>query len=176
MTDLSFYENVLPSPDKRKLLIIKILLISVYVIFLAVWIASSFISSRSPALIILIAAAATLVLALALSRLSVELEYSVSESEITLAKIYSKKRRKEIFSADADSIIFIAPLTEENMKKAESFSPAEQYRMITKNTEKKTWLVVFEKDKDEKALFAFEAEDYVAKILKQLKPSAISFR
>ncbi len=176
MSELSFYENVIPSPKKRKNLVIKITIISAYVIFLAVWILSAFISRRNPALIILVVTVASVVAALALRPLSVEFEYYISDSQITLAKIYGKSRRREMFSADTDSILLIAPETEENIKKAEAYQPREQYRMATKSADKKAWIVVFENDKDEKFLFTFDAEDYVTKILKQLKPSAISFR
>lgn len=176
MTDLSFYENVLPSPNKKKNTIIKIALILLYALVAAIWILSAFISKYNPAIILFVIALLSLALWLILRRFNVEFEYSVSDSEITLAKIYGKSRRKEIFSADADDILLIAPETEENIKKAEAYQPRAKYRMCSQNTEKKVWIVVFENDDEDKFLFTFEAEDYVTKILKQLKPSAISFR
>lgn len=176
MTELSFYENVIPSPDRRKHLFIKVALIAAYALFLAIWIISSLLSQRSPITIFIVIAIASLALVFALRPLSVELEYSVSESQITLAKIYGKRRRKELFSAEPDSIRLIAPMSDENIKKAEAYKPATEFRALTPSTEKKRWLVVFENESEENILFIFEAEDYVSKILRILKPSAILFR
>lgn len=176
MTDLSFYENVLPSPNKKKNLIIKIAAIAAYAIITLLWILSAFINKHNGALIIVVIFLLSAALWIILRIFNVEFEYSVSDSEITLAKIYGKSRRKEIFSADSDSILLIAPETEENIKKAEAYQPRNSYRMSSPNTDKKVWIVVFEDEDEEKTLFVFEAEDYVTKILKQLKPSVISFR
>ena len=105
-----------------------------------------------------------------------EYEYCISEHEITLAKIYAKRRRKEIFSAEAKSILFIAPATDDNIKKAREYRPAEQFNVYSANTESKLWLAVFENEKEENTLFIFEAEDSITKILRSLKPSALTLR
>ena len=82
MTELSFYENVIPTPDRRKHLLLKVALISAYVLFIAVWMLSSILSQRSPIIILIAIAIASLILIFALRPLSVELEYSISETQI----------------------------------------------------------------------------------------------
>ena len=87
MTDLSFYENVLPSPNKKKNLIIKIAAIAAYAIITLLWILSAFINKHNGALIIVVIFLLSAALWIILRIFNVEFEYSVSDSEITLAKI-----------------------------------------------------------------------------------------
>ena len=176
MVDLGFYEKVVPASGKRKTLLRRALIIIGYILALLVWIGSAYSGEISPALILLVALAISGVAFLLLRRSDAEYEYSISESSVTLAKIYGKSKRKELFCAEADSILYIAPHNEINMKKAEDYRPAETYDVHPEGAQTDLWLMVFENEKEENILFIFEAEGEATKLLRKLKPSAVTFR
>ena len=176
MVELGFYERVLKTPNTAKTLFTKIIIIAVYAIIAISLVLSALFNGANPALSVLFIAPLSLALYIIFPKISPEYEYCISETAITLAKIYGKSRRKEVFEAQSDAILFIAPKTEANMKKALDYRPAEQYDIYTSNPKCEIWLAVFENEKEEKTLFIFEAESSVTKILRVLKPSAMTFR
>lgn len=176
MVELGFYERVVKAQNTAKTLLTKIAVIAIYGVTVLALILSALFNATTPMLAFLLIAFLSLALYIILPRISPEYEYCISETAITLAKIYGKRRRKEIFEAQSKSILFIAPKNEANMKKALDYRPTEEYDIYTANTECKIWLAVFENENEEKTLFIFEAEDSVTKILRVLKPSAMTLR
>ena len=176
MVELGFYEKVIKAQNTWKLLLYKITIIAVYTITTILLFISALFNATTPALAFVLIAILSLALYIILPKISPEYEYCISETSITLAKIYGKSRRKEIFEAPSGSILFIAPKNETNMKKALDYHPTEQYDIYTSSTDCGIWLAVFENEDEEKTLFVFEAEDSATKILRVLKPSAMTFR
>lgn len=176
MVELGFYEKVIKGQNTGKVLLSKIIIIAVYAISVASLILSALFNATTPALAVVLIAALSIALYIIFPKISPEYEYCISETAITLAKIYGKSRRKEIFEAPSNTILFIAPKNEVNTKKALDYRPTEQYDIYTSNTQCGIWLAVFENENEEKTLFVFEAEDSVAKILRVLRPSAMTFR
>ena len=62
------------------------------------------------------------------------------------------------------------------MKKAEDYRPAETYDVHPEGAQTDLWLMVFENEKEENILFIFEAEEEATRLLRKLKPSAVTFR
>ncbi|MBQ8140552.1 MAG: hypothetical protein IJ038_02525 [Clostridia bacterium] len=174
--DLGFYEKVVKPSRKGKNLLLKIITVAVYIIAAAIWIITSVAAERSLAVIVLALLAASVIFYVILSRASFDYEYAISDTSVTLAKIYGKSRRKEVFDIGAENILYIAPKTEDNLKKCEEFKPKSQYDIYSHRSEGKLWLIVFETAKEERFVFVFEPEDYALKLLKTLKPSAMYFK
>ena len=133
-----------------------------------------FISQFVPAFIAIVIA--TLLLYFFVGSLNYEYEYSFSEVGVTLAKIYAKKRRRELFELSEDEILFIAPVNDDNDSRAESYAPKTRYEIFSPDDEGALWMIVFEVAKGERAVLIFRAEDEALKVLKTIKPSVMKFR
>ena len=176
MVDLGFYEKVVPATGRKKTLLHKVLIIIGYIIALLIWIGAAYSGGISPTVILIVALAMSCVTFFLLRRNDAEYEYAISETAVTLAKIYGKSKREELFSAEAESILLIAPMNEMNIKNAEDYRPAETYRVHPEEVTENLWLMVFENEKEKNILFIFEAEEDATKLLRKLKPSAMTFR
>ena len=175
MIDLGFYEKVVTVSGRGKSLFVRILIITAYILSLTLWIVGAYSGGVSPVIILLVSLAISGVTFVLLRRNDIEYEYAISDTTVTLAKIYGKSKRKELFSADSGSILYVAPYNESNINKAQSYRPVETHSIYSPNTEEKLWLMVFENEEEKNVLFIFEAEDEVSKILKKLKPSVLTF-
>lgn len=177
MIELGFYEKTLAIKKKSKHTAQKVILIVVCAVALCVWLLSALLSDMGFLACLGVSAVIVCVPVAFSSFSATELEFTVSESCVSMAMIYGGKKRKEVFTAYADDILLIAPHTPANLDRAESYSPKEIYSVID-DCEKGLceWLIVFSNDKDDKFVFIFAAEDGIQKILKALKPAAISFR
>ncbi len=177
MSDFGFYENSVKPPHGGKRLFYKILSWVIFFAASTAWIAFSLFKNIPPALIIILFVLFAAILSVILGLLGFIYEYSVCETSVTLAKIYGKSRRKEMFEIDADNIIYAAPKNEDNLKKClDEFKVTERFDIYSPEDEGKVWLIVFENKKQDKLLFACALEDYAVKLLKSIKPSVMSYR
>ena len=176
MLDLGFYENIIKDPKSHKNLAVKILAAIICVFLAASLLSAAIVRNFPPVIFILALVFIALLLYLVFIFFSVEYEYSISDTCVSLAKIYAKTKRKEIFSAEPDEILMIAPNTEDNMKKALDYHPKTRFDIYEKKSQDNRWLVVLELSRGELALFVFDAPSGIEKILKKLKPSAMTFR
>ncbi len=176
MIELGFYEKVVKFPNRGKLLLKKLVSLALTVAVMLGWMIFGFVRSLNPGLIIFVAILPALAEYFILTFTDVELEYSINDSLVTLSRIYAKSRRKTVFEAEGKDIVMIAPATEENMAKAKALSPVKTYNTVVGGESDPLWLIVFEGEKGEKYLFRFSAEKDITRILKLLKPSALSYR
>ena len=177
MFDLGFYERVIPIRSRAKHTAKKIIVGAVCALALIVWIISALISEAG-FVSCFVVSGVIVAIPFAVSSFSAsELEYSISTTSVSLSMIYNGKRRKELFYAEAEDIVFIAPNTPQNMDKAEELEPEEHFEALSMDENGlEEWLVVFKDDKDRNHLFVFEAESGIQKLLRQLKPSAMTLR
>ena len=176
MLELGFYENIVKHKRAALHFVLKILITAICVIATLATLVILSTNSYPPILTLIVLAVAAVIVYLSFIFLSVEHECSVSESSISLSRIYAKKMRRELFSADADDVLMIAPATEDNLKKAETYRPKSCFKVYDKASEDTLWLVVFEMKKGENALFIFTAPVGIEKIFRKIKPSALLFR
>ena len=174
MTDLGFYEKVVTPDKKAKNSVAKIALIVIYVIAVIAAIISMLKLSVAGGIIII--AVLTLCLYLMLGSSDFEYEIAVNESSVTLAKIIANKRRKTVFEIGEDEILFMAPVTDDNTARADTYAPSKRHEIYSDSDEGNLWMIVFESAKGVREIFVFKAEDYATKLLKSIKPSAIKFR
>lgn len=176
MIELGFYEKVVKLTSKSADLSKKLGSVILTAALIAAWVLFCVAKSINAGLMIFVLIFPVLAEYMVLQRLETEFEISVNENTVTLSKIFSKRNRRTIFSVDSKYILFIAPLNDQNMKKAEDFSPKERYEIIGNNDSDPAWIIVFEDKKEERSLFTFSAEQGIIKIFKKLKPSALNYR
>jgi hypothetical protein len=176
MIDLGFYERVVAIRSPKKNNMRKVIISALCGLALAVWIACALVMGAGVVACVLISVLIVAVPFVVTSFSANELEYAISADSVTLAMIYNGRRRKEIFWAEADDILLIAPNTEDNRKTAQAYEPREKFSATTESGELDEWLIVFKDEKDEKYLFTFEADGGVQKLLKAIKPSAFKVR
>jgi len=183
MIDLGFYEKVVSIKGERKSKLKKTGVFIACGLALLVWIIAALISGAGVVACVLVSVFIAAVPFVVSSFTATELEISFSADHISLSMIYGGKRRKEVFYAEPDDIVLIAPNTKENMEKAEALSPKQRFTALSDKksgdssaAELKEWITVFKDDRENHYLFVFEAEDGAQKLLKALKPSAMSYR
>jgi len=176
MIDLGFYERVVAIRSRSKNTTRKIIISALSGVALAVWIVIAIIMGAGVVACILVSVLIAALPFVISGFSATELEISISSDSVSLAMIYGGKRRKEVFWAEADDILLIAPATEDNLKVAESYEPKDSFNATSDDEEMKKWLMVFKDEKENNYLFTFEAEDGVQKLLKALKPSAFKTR
>lgn len=174
MTDLGFYEKVVAPDKKSGRSVGKIAIIVIY----AIAVISSIISMFTLGVLggVITIALLTLLLYLILSGSNYEYEIAINESSVTLAKIIANSRRKTVFELSEDEILFIAPVTDENNARAESYAPKKRYDIYSDNEEGALWMIVFECEVGTREVFVFKTEDYGIKLLRSIKPSVIKLR
>ena len=174
MTDLGFYEKVVRSDKKSKASGGRIALIIIYAIAVIATIISMFTLGFLGGFIVI--CVLTLCLYLIVGSSDFEYEIAINESCVTLAKIIANKRRRTIFEIGEDEILFMAPVTDDNTAKAESYAPSKRHEIYSDSDEDALWMIVFESSKGVREIFIFKAEEYATKLLKAIKPSVIKFR
>lgn len=144
-----------------------------YAIFLFVWILIGISNPESSILIFIGGILSDLLLILITSKyLFLEFEYSFCMNTLTIAKIYGKKKRKQIFETDMSKLIMIAPATEENIEKADSLKPDARIIAVSSEYAENIWLCVTGEENEERALVFFEADERSLSILRSCSPSA----
>ena len=176
MIELGFYENVVKFPTKGAILVKKLVLAILVAALVVGWVMLGLMKHINPGLIFFVALIPLLVGYIILLNIDVEYEYSINESTVTLARIFAKSRRRTVFETEGKDILFIAPATEENIKRAEAMSIEKRYDIYTEKASDPLWLIVFEGKKGSKYLFVFSAEQNITRILKLLRPSVIVYR
>ena len=174
MTDLGFYEKLVTPDKKSGRSVGKIAAIIIYVITVISSIISMFTLGFLGGFITI--AVLTLLLYLILGSANYEYEIAINESTVTLAKIIAKKRRRTVFELGEDEILFVAPVTDDNSARAETYAPKKRYDVYSEGEDGDLWMIVFELEVGVRSVFVFKAEDYAIKLLKSIKPSVIKFR
>lgn len=176
MIDLGFYERVVAIRSRKKNSTRKVIISALCGMALAVWIILAIIMGAGVVACILVSVLIAAVPFVISGFSATELEISISSDSVTLAMIYGGRRRKEVFFAEAEDVLLIAPNTAENLKMAESYEPSDRFDATSDDEEMKKWLMVFKDEKDNNYLFTFETEEGAQKLLKALKPSAFKTR
>ncbi len=177
MLELGFYERAVPIRSRGKNTARRITVAVLAGIALVVWIISAIISGAGAVACVLVSVLIAAVPFVVSGFSATELEYSISADSVSLAMIYGKSRRKEVFFAEADDILLIAPNTKENRDYAASHSPRESFSALSEAKDGLSqWLILFKDEKENNYIFTFEAEDGIVKLLKALRPSALRLR
>jgi len=106
----------------------------------------------------------------------VEYEYSLEGGVLSLAKVYGKRYRTEVFSCEVRRMVLIAPNTEENRERAMRNRPERAYTAVSGKRAENVWLAVMEESEKSFSVFYFEADDELCARLRFYNPSAMTRR
>ena len=172
MSSTQMYEKIVKvKSSKRKAIFISAILS--YLLYLTVWI---LIGIAVPKLMIPIFAGGILSCALIIlitwKYLFLEYEYSFYLDTLSISKIYGKRKIKHLVDVDLKKLLFVAPATEESIKKADQLNPDKRIISVSNEYAENIYLLVTgEEDKDRLLVF-IEADDRSLAILKQNAPLA----
>lgn len=143
-------------------------IIMAYILFFSFWAAAALYNAEKFILILTAGILSSLlIVALSWKYLYEEYEYSFWYGTLTIAKIYAKRKRKSIVSADIKDLLIIAPATEENIAKANRFEPEETLLAISASNAKDVWLTVTGGKDEKRVLIFFEADERALAVLKK---------
>ena len=169
------YEKVVKVSSTGKRLALKVSVILAYIAFAAVW---AVVALNNLDILVVAAVAGALltfgIIKLTWKYLQLEYEYSFSYGELGVAKIYGKRKRKQIVSADIKSLTMIAPATQENIAKAEHFEPDARVYAISSEAAENIWLALTGDKDEDRVLIFFESDERSLDLLKSVNPYAFS--
>ena len=166
------YDKLVKVSDKGKQRTKKIFAVIGYALFFSVWLIFAF--NNRDIFVPLVAAGilcTVLLMLISWKYLDVEYEYSIWYGSFELAKIYSKKKRKDLMSAEIKEFLLIAPASEEYVNKAQHFEPQNTYCAISSKDAENVWLFVSGGKDEPRNLVLFEADDRMLTLLKTSNPS-----
>lgn len=174
MTDLQNYERLFPQKAEGKLLIKKILFLFLYVSWFCIFTVVMLRRGISAPMLLFIPLTTAALVWLTWSHTQTELEYTVAAGTFYLARIYGKKRRKELVEAELSSALLIAPNTEENQKKAQEYAPTDILFAASSSLAENVWLMVFDAEKSQRLLIYVEMDEEMLRILRHANPRVTS--
>lgn len=174
MTDLQNYERLFFQKAEGKLLLKKILFLFLYVSWFCLWTVIMLRRGINAPMLLFIPLTTAALVWLTWSYTQTELEYTVAAGTFYLARIYGKKKRKELVEADLSSALLIAPNTADNQKKVQEYAPAEVLFAASSTSAENVWLMLFEPDPSERILLYVEMDEEMLRVLRHTNPRITS--
>lgn len=166
------YEKVVKVSTTGKERFKRIGVVIVYSLFFAVWV---FAALKNPQLLVPIIVAGILctvmLILISWKYFNVEYEYALWYGSFEVAKIYSKKKRKTLMSADTKELMLVAPATEEYLTRAEHFELDKKIFAISSPYAEELWLLVSGGKDEPRILVVFEADERILDMLRRANPS-----
>ena len=126
----------------------------------------------SAALVVLLLALTVVLILVTWKYVQIEYEYSIYGGSFFLAKIYGKKKRKELLEIDLKHAKLIAPRTEEYLEKANAMNPQEIVWAVSSPKSEDLWMIVYPINEKQNSLLFFEADERAIALLRKENPRA----
>ena len=166
------YEKIVNASESGKEKLKRITAIILYSVFFAVWVIFALNNPEILVPAIVAGILCTLMLILVSWKyLSVEYEYAIWYGSFELAKIYSKKKRKNLVSAELHDLLLVAPATEEYISRAEHMEITKKHLALSSASAENMWLLVTGGKDMPRELVFFEADERMLALLKAANPS-----
>lgn len=167
------YEKVVAAKSEGKVKAHKLLALIGYSVFFTVWLLVGIFNLEIFVPLAVAGALCTVALILiSWKYIEVEYEYALWYGSIEVAKIFGKKSRKSLLSAELRELMLIAPAEEEYIKKAEHFELDKKISAVSSATAEDVWILVTGGKDEPRILVYFEADERMLSILKGSNPSA----
>lgn len=144
----------------------------VYSLFFAVWVIAAL---KNPQILIPIIVAGILctvmLILITWKYFNVEYEYALWYGSFEVAKIYAKKKRKTVMSADTKELLLVAPANEEYLNRAEHFELDKKIFAVSSPYAEDLWLLVSGGKDEPHVLVVFEADERLLEMLRRANPS-----
>ena len=173
MNNSTTYEKIVKVKCHGKQLAKRISAIMGYVLFFSVWLSAALSSPSVFVPIVTAGALCTMMLVFVTFKyLLLEYEYSFWYGQLTVSKIYGKKKRRTAIEAEMKALLMIAPATEEYIAKAEHFEPEKRIIAVSSEDADNIWFMVTGGEDERRVLIFFEADDRSLGLLKSANPIA----
>ena len=166
------YEKLIRQKATGKELIPSLVLILCYVAWIGIGILVLTRVKFTPALAVLFLALTVLLIVITWKYVQVEYEYAIYSGSFFVAKIYGKKKRKELLEIDLKQAKLIAPRNEEYLEKADALNPQEIFFAVSSPKSDALWMIVYPISEKANALLFFEADERSIAILRKENPRA----
>lgn len=166
------YEKIIRQKATGRELIPRLVLFLCYIAWIGICILVLTRIKFSAALVVLMLALTVLLVVVTWKYVQVEYEYAIYSGSFFLAKIYGKKKRKELFEIDIKHATLIAPRTEEFLEKANAMNPQEIVWAVSSPKSDALWMIVYPINERENALLFFEADERAIALLRKENPRA----
>lgn len=171
-TNTQTYDKLIKVSAQGKIKLKKILAVIGYALFFSAWLIFAL---STPEALVPIAAAGILctviLILISWKYFDIEYEYSIWYGSFDVAKIFSKKKRKELISADIKEMLIIAPANEEYTNRAYHFDPNEIIYATSSKQAENMWLFVSGGKDKPRVLVFFEADERSLNMLRLGNPS-----
>ncbi len=175
MSEFETYEQLIRQKTKGALLGKQIGLISLYLFWISLCFLFFVNIAPSASVLALTPLTTLLLIWLTWKYVVIEYEYILTGGVFRLTKIYGKRKRKPMLTADVKQALLIAPYTEETAKQAERLSPDEILWAVSDPSLDSVWFFAYRDEEEEKTiLFFFEADERSLKILRRYNPRAVA--
>ncbi len=172
MNDSTSYERILKPPKSLKSALPRIGLILLYFLALSIWFVLALTFTLSPQILVLIPLTMALLILPTWKYGSVEYEYILSGGMLYCAKIYGKRKRKQMVGIDLSQAALIAPNDREHREKATNLSPTKTvYATVTEQAED-IWLIAFETEPKNFAVLFLHADEKTVRMFRKANPRA----
>ena len=166
------YERIVKQACAGNVLMVRIAAYIGYAAFALLWL-SPIISSLFNPLLIALAVLTTVILVLLTRKyLHIEFEYSFVGGTLTVSKIYGRKKRKILLCEELRSALWISPITEEALARAESMSPTKICAATASPSSSSSLLLVFDTEKKERVLLLIESDERTLAICRRVAPAS----
>ena len=171
-TNNQTYDKLVRTSTEAKIKSKKILAVIGYALFFSVWL---ILAINNPDILVPMVVAGILctvmLMVISWKYFDVEYEYSIWYGTFTLAKIYAKKKRKNLLTAEVKEFLLIAPATEEYVNKANHFEPKNKFYAVSSKDAENVWIFVTGGKDMPRNLVFFEADERSLAMLKQANPA-----
>ncbi len=172
MSDMQNYERLLRQKTVGRLRWKKILFLFVYVTWASVWTILMLHMGINAPMLLFIPLTTWGLVWLTWPLVQIEFEYTLAAGTFYLAKIYGKKRRKEIVEAEIRDALLIAPDNEENRRRAEALAPSHTISALSAPSVDRVWLLLFELAPNHRILLSVEMDEDMLHMLRHANPRA----
>ena len=171
-TNTQTYDKLVQVSTEGKIKLKKILAVIGYAFFFSAWLIFAINTPEAMIPIVVAGVLCTVILILiSWKYFDVEYEYSIWYGSFDVAKIFSKKKRKELLSAEIKEMLLIAPATEEYTSRAYHFDPKEIIYATSSKQAENMWLFVSGGEDKPRNLVFFEADERSLNMLRLGNPS-----
>ncbi len=170
------YERILKPKKSLKTCLPRAWLILGYLFFLSLWlvlIARFNEQLLKPGTLILIPLSLLLVILPTWKYGSVEHEYILSGGMFYYAKVYGKRKRKQLLALDLSCALLIAPYDEAHQNNIEALAPQSTLLALADPSADDIWVLIYKVEKKENSALLFHADDRTLRCLRQANPHAM---
>lgn len=166
------YDKIIKVSSEGKVQLKKVLAVIGYAVFFSIWLIFAL---NNPSILVPLVVAGILctvmLMLISWKYFNVEYEYSIWYGSFELAKIYAKKKRKNLLSADLKELLLVAPADEEYVNRAAHFEPKNKFYAVSSKNAENVWILVTGGKDEPRNLVFFEADERALSMLKAANPS-----